>query len=311
MEKILKNTIYIFTVILLSSCSYYAYPPKVHTTHSYTYNYKSKINKSWEKSKWRKTKEPLEYVKYDINGNEIEFGEYGEIWRFSEMRENKDGSISFVSGHGRKTENLNTVSYKTYNDSNQIIQENIWRYKDNKKSYLVYKTLFEYTDNQLIRELEFNENDSLIRTKNYDLESNIKSESKTKTILEPFVRIEGNSVDSIVYDSQNREIESRYYFNGEFLRRTVTVYNDDNHIVTVYKYDKEPHNLWSYTETRYDFLTKRPLRKHWKVLNSTTETKEIYIYNRKKLLVKVLHYRVDQFGRDELEYFTKYKHKLY
>jgi len=310
-KKMNKTIIYIFTIILFTSCSYYVYPPKIHTKYVYKYSFKDKINKDWEKSKWRKTKILSEYIKYDRKGNEIEVGEYGELWHLREVTENNDSIVSFVSGHGRYPKKLNTVSYKTFNDSNLVIQENVWRFKNNKKNYLVYKTLFEYSNNQLRKELEFDNNDSLIRTKNYDLEKNIESELRNKTIYEPFVRIKGNSIDSITIDSLNREIEKIHYYKGKFLRRTVTIYNDDHNIVTKYLYDDDPDKLWSYTETKYDYLTKQPLRKFWKVLNSTTETKDIYIYNRKKLLVKILHYNVAQNGRDELEYYTKYKYKLY
>lgn len=306
-----KLLIHILSAILLCSCSYYVHPPKVQTKYIYNYSFKKKINKDWENSKLRKTKTLSGYIKYDRNGNEIEVGEYGEIWHFRDVKENKDSSISIVSGHGIYPKKLNTVSYKKFNDSSQVIEENVWRFKDNKKSYLVHKTIFEYSMNQLVKELEFDNNDSLIRTKNYDLEKNVESEIRKKTIYEPFVKIQGNSIDSIRYDSLNREIEKLHYYKGKFLRRIVTVYNDEQNIVTVYLYDDEPDKLWSYTETRYDYFTKQPLRKYWKVLNSTTETKDIYIYNRKKLLVKILHYNVDQNGKDELQHYTRYKYKLY
>jgi hypothetical protein len=309
--KMSKFIIYIFTIILLSSCSYYVYPPKVHTKHVYNYSFKNKINKGWEHSEWRKSKTLTEYIRYDISGNEIELGEYGEIWYFRKVTDNEDNTTSIVSGHGSHPKKLNTVNYKTFNDSNQVIQEIVWRFKDNKKNYLVYKILFEYSNNQLRKELEFDTNDSLIRTKNYDLEKNIESEIRKKSVYEPFVRIEVSSIDSITYDSLNREIEKIHYYKGKFLRRTVTIYNDAQNIVTIYLYDDEPNKLWGFTETKYDYFTKQPLRKYWKILNSTTETKDIYIYNRKKLLVKILHYNVDQEGRDVLEYYSKYKYKLY
>lgn len=297
--------------LILTSCSHYVCPPPVKIRYEYVYNYKPKLLKSWETSTWRKDKKPVEYIKYDQNGNEIEIGEYGEIWHFQETKQNSDSTVSIISGHGTYPKKLNTVTFKTYNDSNQILTEEVWRYHDNQKDYLVYKTDFKYSNGILVNEIEYDSEGEITREKSYDIENNVETENRKKTIYEPFVRIGGNSKDSTRYDSIGRPVENYNYYKGKFIRRTVWDYNDQDDIVTTYKYDDHPDSLWSYTEIRYDYLTNQPARKYWKVLNSRTETKDIYIYNRKKLLKKVLHYGVDLQGRDELQYYKKYKYELY
>ena len=297
--------------MILTSCSYYVSPPPVKIRYEYVYNYKPKLLKSWETSIWRKDKRPVEYIKYDQNGNEIEIGEYGEIWHFRETKQNSDSTVSTISGHGTNPKKLNTVTFKSYNDSNQILTQEVWRYHDNEKDYLVYKTEFKYFNGNLVNEIEYDSEGEITREKSYDIENNVETDNREKTIYEPFVRIGGDSKDSTRYDSKGRPVENYHYYKGKFLRRTVWVYNDQDDLVTTYKYDDHPDSLWSYTETRYDYLTNQPQRKYWKVLNSRTETKDIYIYNRKKLLKTVLHYGVDLQGRDELQYYKKYKYELY
>nr|WP_299206077.1 hypothetical protein [uncultured Brumimicrobium sp.] len=293
-------------LLTLSSCGYYVYPPKVKVRYQYDYTYKQKLFKDWETSKWRKHKTKTAYIKYDRNGNEIEIGEYGEVWHFSNVKTNPDSSVSIVSGHGVYPNKLNTVTYKTYNDSNQVMTEEVWRFKDNKKDYLVYKTFFSYTDNQLAKETEFDADGQIIREKDYDLTSNVQYENRNKTIYEPFVRVDGNSIDTIRYDTNGQVIEKIHYYNGKFLYRQEFLYSDFGTIKTELRYDDEPDSLWSITEWRYDIITKQLTRKYWNVINSTTERREEFIYDRKKLLR-----RIERYNAEEKTGYTKYKYKLY
>jgi hypothetical protein len=293
-------------LLTLSSCGYYVYPPKVKVRYEYDYTYKQKLFKDWETSKWRKHKTKIAYVKYDRIGNEIEIGEYGEIWHFRNVTTNSDSSVSIVSGHGVYPKKLNTVTYKTYNDSNQVMTEEVWRFKDNKKDYLVYKTIFSYTDNQLTKETEFDADGKIIREKDYDLLSNVQNENRNKTIYEPFVRVDGNSIDTVRYDTSGQVIEKIHYYNGKFLYRQEFLYSDFGTIKTELRYDDKPDSLWSITEWRYDIITKQLTRKYWNVINSTTERREEFIYDRKKLLR-----RIDRYNAEEKTGYTKYKYKLY
>src|SRR5690606_5489427 len=134
----------IIMLLTLNSCGYYVYPPKVKVRYAYDYTYKSKLFKDWETSKWRKFKTKTEYVKYDRNGNEIEIGEYGESWCKVVSKELPDSSVQIISYSGTYPKKINTVTYKTYNDRNQVLTEEFWRFKDNKKDYLINKTVFSY-----------------------------------------------------------------------------------------------------------------------------------------------------------------------
>lgn len=297
--------------MILTSCSYYVSPPPVKIRYEYVYNYKPKLLKSWETSTWRKDKRPVDYIKYDQNGNEIEIGEYGEIWHFRETKQNSDSTVSIISGHGTYPKKLNTVTFKSYNDSNQILTQEVWRYHDNEKDYLVYKTEFKYSNGNLVNEIGYDSEGEITREKSYDIENNVETDNREKTIYEPFVRIGGDSKDSTRYDSKGRPVENYHYYKGKFLRRTVWVYNDKYDMVTEYMYDDHPDSLWSFTETRFHYSTGQPERAFWKVLNSKTETTEYYKYNSKKLLEKVLHYDTDLEGRDELQYYRKFKYEFY
>jgi len=303
MKRLFQIAIILLT---LSSCGYYVYPPKVKVRYKYDYTYKPKLFKDWETSKWRKHKTKTAYVKYDRKGNEIEIGEYGEIWHFRNVTTNADSSVSVVSGHGVYPKKLNTVTYKTYNDSNQVMTEEVWRFKDNKKDYLVYKTIFSYTDNQLTKETEFDADGQLIREKDYDLTSNVQNENRNKTIYEPFVRVDGNSIDTIRYDTSGQVIEKIHCYNGKFLYRQEFLYSDFGTIKTELRYSDKPDSLWSITEWRYDIITKQLTRKYWNVINSTTERREEFIYDRKKLLK-----RIERYNAEEKTGYTKYKYKLY
>lgn len=303
--------VFIIIIIFFSSCAYYVNPPKVKVSTEYSYVYKDKILKDWENSSWRRYKRKQGYIKFDENQNEIEYGEYGEIWHFRRTKVNPDSSISVISGHGKYPKKLNTVTYNTYNDSSKLIEERIWQFKDNKKDRLVSKTILLYQANDLIKETEFDSEGNIKREKNYNLEDLTEVDNRFETIYEPFVKVDGESRYEIKVDSLGREIEKYHYYKGKFLRRTVWIYNDSDGITTEYKYDDKPDSLWSISEIRYDIFSKRPIRKYWKVVNSRTETKDIYKYNRKKLLKKVFHYNVDIDGTDELQSLTKYKYKLY
>ena len=292
----------------MNGCSYRINSPKVKIRYEYNHVYKT--NKNFEISKWRKKKTKIGYIKYDKKGNEIEIAEYGEIWRFREVTTNPDSSITVTSGHGRHMKNLNTVTFRSYNQSNQIQSEEFWSYKDNKKNYLIHRTEYQYNNGELIGEIEYDEEGEISREMNYNEDKSIKINNKKRPFYQPILRVEGNSKYKITYDSLGREIEKFHYSNGKFLRRTVTVY--ERNLKTTYLYDDSPDKLWSFTEEKYDYLTDKLIRRYWKVLDSTTERIEIFEYNKKGLLKRILTYGVDlQTGKDELEKFTKYKYEYY
>lgn len=303
MKRLFQTLIILLT---LNSCGYYVYPPKVKVRYTYHYTYKSKLFKDWETSKWRKYKTKAEYVKYDRSGNEIEVGKYGESWCKVVSKELPDGSLQVTSYSGVYPKKLSTVTYKTYNDSNQVLTKEVWSFNDNKIDSLVYKTVFNYTDNKLTKETEFDADGRVISEKSYGSISNVQNENGTKIIYEPSVSVDGNSVDSTRYDTMGRVVDKIHYYNGKFLYRQEFRYSDYGTIKTELRYDDEPDSLWSITEWRYDIITKQLSRKYWNVINSTTETREEFVYNRKKLLK-----RIDRYNAEEKTGYTKYKYKLY
>jgi hypothetical protein len=303
----MKELIYISIILFtLNSCGYYAYPPKVKVSYRYDYSYKSKLFKEWETSKWRKNKIKTNYKKYDQNGNEIEIGIYGEQWSKVVSKDLPDGSAEITSYSGVYPEKLNTVTFKTYNDSNQVLTEEVWRYKDSERDHLVYKIVFNYSENQLVKEIEYDAEEKIIREKKYDLNSYVLFENRRKTIYAPFVRIAGESTDSLRYDKSGRVIEKIHLYNGKFLYREEFRYSDHERMKTELRYSDKPDSLWCITEWRYEIISGQLTRKYWNVINSTTESREEYIYSRKKLLKQV-----DRFNAEDKTGYTKYKYKLY
>lgn len=239
----------------------------------------------------------MEYVKYDNHGNEIEVGEYGELSRFVRNVEEEDGSTTIISGSIVNRKNLNTVAYKKYDTDGNIIEEEIWKFKDNEKDYLIYRTKFFYADGKLTKEVDFDEDGQVIRERSYDVVSAVRSiqmERRDKMILGPMVRINGNSVDSIEYDTTGRIKEMTQYFNGKFLLREVYMYDTHGMRMTKIRYEHKPDSLFSFTEHQYDILAQEPISVYWKVLNSNVEQREEYVYDRKRRLKRVL--RSDAFG---------------
>ena len=71
------------------------------------------------------------------------------------------------------------------------------------------------------------------------------------------------------------------------------------------RYDNKPDSLFCITEWQYNY-DKQLTRKFRKIIGSKTETKDVYIYDKRKLIVKILHYDGEQIGG-----YTKFKYKLY
>jgi len=307
MRRYLKGLL-IVLILFISSCTYYVFPPKVKTRYETQFTYKYKSN-DYELSKFKKSRKVVGYINYDKSGNAIEEGEFGEIIEFVEREKNLDSSFSYIIGHTRKYKNLNTVYYCKYDSCNKLISDELWQYKNNIKANLIYRTCYYYNENgKIIKELEYDQNSSLSRNKTYTgYENNliITIDSVFNFINEGITRVEDKRQDTIKTDYLERPIEVIHFYKGKFLYRKEYRYNKLQNIETEIRYDDKPDSLWSITEWEYN-INKQLVRKFWKVIDSKTEKKDIYLYNRKKLLVKVLH-----FSGDRLESYTKYKYKLY
>lgn len=271
--------------------------------------YSYKTNNDYERSNWRKSRQKTGYERYDKKANIIEEGEYGEIWHFGSVTKKSDSSIIVNSGHSRNYKNLNTVHYYVYDSIGKKTQDELWQFKDNKKDYLIYRTFFEYdAKGKLIKETEFDKDNNISRLQDYskdNINQTISKDSVFNFSYEGITRVEGKRQDTTITDSLGRPIEKMHYYKDKFRYRQEFRYDRWGEVITEIRYDDKPDSLWCITEWQYNF-DKQPIRKFWKVIGSKTETKDVYIYNRKKLLVKILHY-----SGEELEGYTKCKYKLY
>lgn len=304
----MKIIITIGLLFELTSCSYYFYPPKVDTRTEIQYSYNR--DKNFKISKWKKASQKTGYERYDKKGNLIEKGNYGERKCLYYETKNADSSVNVTIGHSYNYKKLSTVHYFVYDSKGIKSQDELWQFKNNKKDYLIYKTVFEYdTAGKLIKETEYDKDNKVSRLQDYSKNNSNQTISKDSVFnfsYEDITRVDGKRQDTTLTDSLGRPIEKIHYYEDKFLYRQEFRYDRWGDIVTELRYDNKPDSLWCITEWQYDIITKQPTRKFWKVIGSKTETKDVYVYNRKKLLVKILHY-----SGEELEGYTKYKYKLY
>jgi hypothetical protein len=286
--------------LFLTGLSSFAFPQLARTEYSVTY-----VIKNFKPTK-KTTTEKVGYEKYDSRGNIIEEGEFGEIKHYGKLTKNADSSVTIISGHGRNYKNLNTVTFSKYDTNNRVTEDQLWQYFNNEKSYLIYRTVYEYGDKgELIKENEFNKDDQISRTKAYHISDDFIATIDTVYNFtdEGITRVDGARRDTIYLDSLRRPKEIIHYFQGKFLYRQVYLYDKFGFTKTELRYDNKPDSLWCITEFRYDF-TKNVTRRFWKVIGSTTETKQIYEYDKKRRLVKILNYSVDN-----LTGYTKYEYE--
>lgn len=304
----MKSTIILLLLFGLSSCNYNVFPPKVDTRTEIHCLYKTKINGYHQNTK-RKSKLKTGYKKYDVKGNLIEDVEYGEKWSIRSVVKNADSTTSVTISNGRNYKNINTIHYYVYDSLNRKTQGELWKFKNNKKYYLMNKTIFKYDVNgKLIMETELDENNKIIRFQDYSIDefsTSISKDSVFNSSHDGIDRVIGRGQDTTIRDSLGRPIEKFCFDRGKFLNRREYRYDRWGDIVTEIVYDGKPDSLWSITEWQYN-IDKQLIRKFWKVIGEKIETKDIYIYNRKKLLIKILHYK-----GEELIGYTFYKYRLH
>jgi hypothetical protein len=306
---------YILILAIFSSCSSlkkYSIKPeysyldykkvKEITVYKHTYLYEDDLSRSTKDKYVNKGSSEL----YDKFGQLIESTDYGEIVRTRTFSE--DGKM-ISSGHGVISQNINTKTFYLY-EGERLSSSETWGYKNNLKERLIKEIYYEYKDSLLFKSIELDRNHDTISTTTYNEFGDKLNQNKIRTQYEPSLSISGISTDSTTYDSIGRATERYHYYDGKFLRRTKWIYDDISSIITEYKYDDDPNSLWCYTETRYDYLSKKPLRIFWKVLNSTTETKTLFEYEGRRVK-KEIHYSVDIYGRDVLEYYLEYEYSYF
>lgn len=257
-------------------------------------------------STYKKYKPKKQYTCYDTKGNIIEEGEYGEVGSFSRVIPAIGDSTKYVSGHTYNYKKLNTVRYYLYDSLNRLVQDELWRFKDNEKNLLTSKTLYEYDSKG---KLEYNWENNPLRVKDYSKPTKdecIQIDSVLHSTYEGVIRHEGEREDTIINDSLGRTLEKIRYYKNRFLYRVKYSYNEYGILKSMHRYNENPDSLYSITEFEYDFTTKKVKKELCKVVGDNLERKEIYIYDRRSLLKKKLSYHGKQ-----LNAYKKYKYTFY
>lgn len=198
------------------------------------------------------------------------------------------------------------MKFNQYDTANRLVKDELWQYNNNAKSYLIYKTKYDYnSQGQLTKETEFDDSNKISRTKTYHISGNRIASINTvyNFSYEGITRVDGERRDTTYLDTLNRPTEIIHFFKGKFLYRQVFLYDKFGVNETQLRYDDKPDSLWCITEYRYDILDGKVIRRLWKVIGSSTEQKKIYEYDKNRRLIKILKYSVD-----ELTGYTKFEY---
>jgi len=254
---------------------------------------------------------------FDKKGNEIESGMYGENHGWTVIDTLKNGEIAVSHYDSWDYSKISSVNFNTYNEKDKIIKEETWFFKNNKKNWFAGYKIFSYSTKGLIeKEIEYSDKDVLENTRIYVYD---KFDNNIEIIDSAFIP-SGNktpniSVHRVVneFDSLNRQTLSVEYSNNKFLLKKLFLYSNDNDIITELRYNNETNScLWSISETKngnpryYCFGGKKKLEKFKKIINSSIEERDLYIYNKKCELMKIEHY-----SGIELVGYTKFKYEYY
>ncbi len=150
----------IFIIVLISgltSCTYFIYPPTFETRTGIQYS------KDWDKKlkikRWNIKGQKASYERYNSMGDIIEAGQYGEEKFTYEEIKSADSTFSRIINNGYNYKNLRTTHYFVYDLKGLKLYDELWQFKNNKKDYLISKTIFEYdTKNELIKEIRHDNN---------------------------------------------------------------------------------------------------------------------------------------------------------
>ena len=232
------------------------------------------------------------YMKYDASGNIIEDGSF----------------INSIYSLGSKINigDTDIITFKTFTLENKLIEENSWKYNKNRKSYLIYKTLFKYDNNgNLIQELKI---DSFSR---FRIQKKYHYSSNTIVTIDSILNLNTNASkeyfeglrDTTRLDSVGRISEILHYSSkNDFIYRTLYVYDKFSFGKTELRYDGIVSNLYSLTDYQFNFR-KKLIQALTILVGKNHEQKEIFSYNESGWLDTVL-----RFSFDEQVGYTKYEY---
>jgi len=254
---------------------------------------------------------------FDKKGNEIESGMYGENHGWTVVDTLKNGEIAVTHYDSWDYSKISSVNFNTYDEKGKIIKEETWFFKNNKKNWFAGYKIFIYNANGFIeREISFSDKDVVGNVKKYfydNIDNNI--EIIDSTFISSVNETTKISVHRTIndFDSLNRQILSVEYSNDNFLFKKFFLYRNGTDIITELRYNNKSDScLWSISETKYGYSKsycqggKKKLEKFQKIINSSSEERDIYIYNKKCELKKIEHY-----SGIELVGYTKFKYEYY
>jgi hypothetical protein len=247
---------------------------------------------------------------FNPNGQETEYITYGQS--FGKSVVNKDSSITRYCGKDYKK--IDAIDFMTYDEKNRKIKEETWFYVDNQKSWTTGYAILTYNDSNLeSKEISYSKTGNIrsIRTFLYDLNQN-----NIEVVDTIFISSDSNkiSINRTVnqFDTLNRVSSTIEFIDGKILLKKKFLYNSAYGLKTELRYDNDSDtSLWSITETIVDYIDQFPYPKktkenYWKVINSKTESREKYIYNKDCLLD-----RIEFYSGCELTSYLKYEYEFY
>ena len=288
----IKGIKYILTLMLLFSVSASYCQRQVKKRTEINVSYPTKH--SFSKKKYTRKEN---YVVYDRQGREMEFAMFGESFHTSVV--NKDSTITMYCGEDESK--IGSLDISVYDTNGRKIKEENWFCKNNKKDvYSGYK-LYQYNEqNLLYKERRY----SLLDSSRATLENIVtyvydKNKNNTEEIDSDYSSFYAPKNQAHIHKTINQYDDlknldySAEYSDGKLLLRKKYLYRDYGPTVTELRYDNESDaSLWSITETTYGDLDQDPyprkkLEEFWKVINSSSEYRKIYIYNKDCLLIKI------------------------
>lgn len=252
----------------------------------------------------------LNVTLFNQKGQETEYITYGQSYGKSVI--NKDSSITRYCG--KDYQKIDAVDYIIYDEKGREVKAETWFFEDNKKSWTAGYTTTIYNDTgNKLQEIGYNRTGTIRRTRTFLYDSKLNNieiiDSNLNSSDEKNISIDRTLNQ---FDTLNRVILTSEFKEGKLLLRKKFLYNSTYGLKTELRYDNNSDtSLWSITETIVDYIDQFPYPKktkehYWKVINSKTESREKYIYNKDCLLD-----RIEFYSGTNLTSYYKYEYEFY